>query len=279
MPLGSCGTGFLACGPAFEQVQSGGMVRAPHINGNRAVRIIAWMDTALDTGQFVPYATGMAEALDAELTLIRGECAEAELCDAGGADLLLVMDTRLRALPVPWAIRPSRRLLRVKRTPVCIVPASVVERGRKFQPDPILCEVGLDGTDGSLLAEASSLACLTGTRMHLLYTLPESGEQLLSRGVEGPEGSPLSHGEALRRMHELSSLVLAPHAISIVPTNSRRRIKDIESGLLITRPSTAGARLREGFPAPVLSVRPDSKWTLRPNIHRTFRGPISYAIP
>ena len=237
------------------------------------------MDTALDTGQFVPYATGMAEALDAELTLIRGECAETELCDTGGADLLLIMDTRLRALPVPWAIRPARRLLHVRRTPLCVVPAAIIERGGKFQPDPILCEVGLDGTDGSLLAEACSLSSQTGARMHLVYTQPESGEQLLARGVEGPDGSPLSHGEALRRMQGLSSLVLAPHETSIVPPNSHRRVKDIESGLLITHPSTAGARLREGFPAPVLSVKPDSRWTLRKNINRTLRGPISYAIP
>ena len=241
------------------------------------VVVVAWMDAALETAQFVPYATGVAEALGADLRLIRGVCHRTEVADAAGADLFLVMNSRLFSWRGIRSSGAARWMLRRARTPVCVVSSETVERGLPFKPDRVECEVALDGTDAPLIAEAASLSERAGGLLQLRYTLPETGDHLLARGVEGAEGSPLSYDEAVRRIAELGVSIPAPHA-TVILTGARSswyRPPSTGFALVVTRPRDAMATLRACPGWPVISVPPAVLSYVRGPEHHTRLSPAS----
>jgi nucleotide-binding universal stress UspA family protein len=163
-----------------------------------------------------------------------------------------------------WATSATAGIVNSTNRPVCVTKARPAGRGPRFQCKRILCIVGLDGTDGPVLARAEQLSLRTGAELFLLHVVPEPSEALF---LYGTANRPLSERLAVQQMRELAAGISCPHMTSVVTGSEHASISRTarERGVdlvLVSRPLQPGAEppgidlraLTARLGCPVLSV-------------------------
>ncbi len=227
---------------------------------HKSYKILAPVDLALNAGASVEYATGVANAMEAELMLLYvikpGERKQASraawppspvdgsrkyfdidrivlpgdpvrtivrYADFVDADLILMPSDRFRENLCFWQRSVTARVMELTGRPLWVTnrKGSIHD---DFRYERILCALHLDGTDEPVLNHASNLARRYGAELIVWATVPEISEGML-HDVHPMLNMPLSRMDATERMERLVKNLLVPYQTCVMTGSSYSAIR------------------------------------------------------
>ena len=149
--------------------------------------------------------------------MVRGKAVHtiAAHAEAINADMIVLTTRNLGAWSSLWRGSTTKELLQVTPRPVCIASADELDGDYRFRSRRIICVVGLDGKEKSLVEYAQDIAERSCSELILLHVVPALSEGLLQFAVEsGPR--PLSRERASSQLRELLAEFRLPAFTSVM---------------------------------------------------------------
>lgn len=137
----------------------------------------------------------------------------AEYADSIDADIVVMSSRRYGRWQRLWRRSVTEAVMRLSRRPICITSAKATDSDFRFRNRRILCLVGLDDRETTLMRNAEELSTQTSSDLALLHVVPETSEALLYHAVDG--GSrPLSKQRASADLNKVARSLGLPSATS-----------------------------------------------------------------
>lgn len=134
--------------------------------------------------------------------------------DAVDANAVLMPSRRYGRWKRLWKRSVTEEVMRLSHRPVIVTSASATDGDFSVRNHRILCLVGLDDRETTLVRNAEELASRTTSDLVLVHVVPEASEALLYHAIDGG-CRPLSRERATAELTELAHSLRLPAETSV----------------------------------------------------------------